>query len=341
MDTTKHDENGPIRAILEGLKPVARKGTARGAIVDYCHQNRIDERDAWEYLAREETDAEIREIFERSAVLFVKASDIINDGAPIPGIETDQVREVFSGLISIGDEIRHVHLGQRRPETVIHLRDQSLKPEARDGIHEVMRRLARRIMSIPWDRFGFTPTIIGASSIFAPPGRDQEIGAWIREHDHGVKLETAPLEYDSVMCSVILDEATLFDSPTPGQKIPAPESVLDSPHDQPSAPRAEVMHGISNAFEPWFDTDDETLSYIIIHHKLPPGHNRATYRGKSKADAVRFANAIGITIEQWNALFTTCDGESIKRNALQKGLYIDQDRNSGIYIPLREYELLK
>jgi hypothetical protein len=335
---------GPKDAVLEHLKRNARELSYRSDMSSFCLENGIDERDAWEYLSEAEIDdehkAEIQERCKRSAVLFIRASDMIEDG-PIPGMTIDQVRGLFQVITAIGDEVRGEHVGRLRPGTAIHLQDRGIRPDMVNEISEALSRLCRHIKHrIPWELFGYVPAPDDPSSIMAPISPDDHVEAWISEHDPGVNLETQPGRYEHVMCDVIFTESVLFDSWMIISKDRDRRSI-DTVQDQ------GIMHGIAKAFERWYCTDDATLTYIIRHHRLPDGHNRVMYQGKHKADAVRFWETIGMAPGEWNACFKTLDGKEIKTNALaRKGIdgkptLIDLDKNSGIYKPLREYGLIK
>lgn len=336
---------GPKEAVWEHLKANARQLSMCFDLDSLCQKYGIDERDAWEYLSTVEIDDEYKdEIHLRCkghAVLYIRASDMIEDG-PIPGMTIDQVRGLFQVITAIGDDVRGIHVGKLRPDTVIHhLPDRGIRPDLVDGISEIMSRLCRYIKHrIPWEMQGYVPAPDDPSSIMAPISPDDHVKAWISEHDPGVYLETRPGRYDLVMCNVIFTESVLFDSWRIISKDRSRRS-MDAVQDQ------GIMHGIANAFERWYCTDDATLTYIIRHHRLPEGHNRVMYQGKHKADAVRFWEAIGMAPGDWNACFKTLDGKEIKTNALaRKGIdgkptLIDLDKNSGIYKPLREYGLIK
>ena len=327
---------GPNEAVWEHLKRNARQLSIGDAMSSYCQNNGIDERDAWEHLSEAELDDEyMDEIHARckgKAVRYIRASDMIEDG-PIPGMTIDQVRGLFQVITAIGDDVRGVHVGRLRPDTVIaHLQDRGIRPDLVNGISEVMARLCRYIKHrIPWDLFGYVPATDDPSSIMAPIAPDDHVEAWISEHDPGVNLETRPGRYEHVMCDVIFTEAVSLDS----------WMAIRKDRDRRSRDAVQgIMPGIAKAFERWYCTDDATLSYIIRHHILPEGQNRVSYRGPAP-DAVRFWRAIGMTPGEWNACFLPTDGREIKSNALGKGLYKDEDKDSGIYVPLSEFGLLK
>lgn len=326
---------GPKEAVWEHLKANARQLSMCFDLDSLCQKYGIDERDAWEYLSTVEIDDEYKdEIHLRCkghAVLYIRASDMIEDG-PIPGMTIDQVRGLFQVITAIGDDVRGVHVGRLRPDTVIpHLQDRGIRPDLVNGISETMSRLCRYIKHrIPWELFGYVPATDDPSSIMAPITPDDHVEAWISEHDTGVYLETRPGRYDLVMCNVIFTESVLFDS----WMISKDRRSTDAVQDQ------GIMHGIAKAFERWYCTDDATLSYIIRHHILPEGQNRVSYRGPAP-DAVRFWKEIGMAPKEWNACFKAGDGKPIKSNALGKDLYKDEDKDSGIYKPLSEFGLLK
>lgn len=341
----KNEHKGPKEAVWEHLKTNARQLSLCSDLDSICQQYGIDERDAWEFLSTTEIDDEykdkIHEMCKWKADRYIRASDMIEDG-PIPGMTIDQVRGLFKVITAIGDDVRGVHVGRLRPDTVIpHLQDRGIRPDLVNGISETMSRLCRYIKHrIPWELFGYIPATDDPSSIMAPIAPDDHVEAWISEHDTGVSLETRPGRYEHVMCNVIFTESVLFDS----------WLVISKDQDRRSRDAVQdqgIMHGIANAFEKWFATDDATLTYIIRHHCLPDGHNKVSYRGRFKSDAVRFADVVGMSLGELNACFLSPDGKEFKRNALaKKGIsgapnYKDKDKNSGIYVPLRQFGLLK
>ena len=203
-------------------------------------------------------------------------------------------------------------------------------------ISEIMTRLCRYIKHrIPWDLDGYIPAPNDPSSIMAPIDPDVHIESWIREHEFWVLLETKPGRYESAKCTVIFDETASLVSRTRAIALPHPQASEG------------VMDGIAKAFENWFETDDRTLTCIIRHHRLPEGQNRVSYRGRFKADAVRFADAVGMSLGELNACFIAPDGKDFKRNALaKKGIsgapnYKDKYKDSGIYVPLQEFGILE
>lgn len=328
----KNTIKGHKKAVLEHLAKNARQLLTAYDLSDFCLENGIDERDAWEYLStaeiHDEYKAEIHRKCEWKVKTHIRASDIYDDG-PAPGMTIDQVRQLFETIAIIAEQVRGVHVGKLRPGTVIHLRDRDLRPELVNEISEVMSRLCQYIKHrIPWDVHGYGTAPDNPSSIFVPVSPDDQVETWIRDNDPGVYLETRPRHYEYVMCAVIFDETASLVSRTRAVEIP-------------QVPASEaVMDGIANAFEKWFATDDATLTYIIRHHCLPDGHNRVLYRGPAP-DAVRFWKVVHMTPGEWNACFMTIEGKEIKSNALGQSLYKDEDKDSGIYLPLREFGLLE
>lgn len=328
----KNKHIDPKDPFWEHLRDLAREYPVRTLYFSTCQENGIDERDALMFLSTVKFDDEntdkIQAMYKWRAETFIPASAMIEDG-PDPGMTIDQVRGLFQVITAIADDVRGVHVGRLRPSTVIHLRDRDIRPDLVNNVSEVMSRLCRYIKHhIPWEMQGYVPAPDDPSSIMAPISPDDHIEAWIREHDPGVCLETRPGHYESAMCAVIFDETALLVSRTRAiepPQVPASETVMD---------------GIANAFEKWFATDDATLTYIIRHRCLPDGHNRVLYRGPAP-DAVRFWKAVHMTPGEWNACFMTADRRAIKDNALGKDLYKDTDKNSGIYVPLREFGLLE
>lgn len=336
----KNEHKGHKKAVLEHLARNARQLSTAYDLSDFCRENGIDEREAWEYLSTAEINDEYRDEIRRRCEWKVKThirpSDIFDDG-PTPGMAIDQVRQLFETVAIIAENVRGVHVGRLRPDAITHLRDKGIRPELVNEISEVMSRLCQYIKHrIPWDVHGYGTAPDNPSSIFAPISPDDQVETWIRAHDPGVYLETRPGRYEHVMCAVIFDETALI--------VPRPRTV-EAP--QVQASDETIMHGIAKAFERWYCTDDATLTYIIRHHRLPDGHNRVMYQGKHKADAVRFWEAIGMAPGDWNACFKTLDGKEIKPNALARkgidGAPILKDiyKDGGIYVPLREFGLLE
>ena len=327
----KNEHKGPKEAVWEHLKANARQLSSAYDLSDFCRENGIDERDAWEYLSTVEIDDEykdkIRRRCEWKAKTHIRASDIYADG-PGPGMAIDQVRGLFQVITSIAEDVRGVHVGKLRPGTVIHLQDRGIRPELVNEISEVMSRLCRYIKHrIPWEMQGYVPAPDDPSSIMAPISPDDHIETWIRDNDPGVYLETRPGQYEWAMCAVIFDETASLSRTRAIEipQVPASEAVMD---------------GIAKAFEKWYDTDDATLTYIIRHHCLPDGHNKVSYRGPAP-DAVRFWKTVHMTPGEWNGCFMPDGGRGpIKSNALGVGLDIDKYKVRGIYIPLREFGLL-
>jgi len=328
---------GPSGAKWDGLERIAMRGLAPGAISSYCEQNGLDEKEAWVHLSEVDPDEEVRARLSAHASTYIRAKDIIDQGE-IPGIAPDQVRQLFRILAEIGSDVRGAHFGRIPFDEISHIQHRGIAPAMFDGCLEILGRLSSHVLdAIPWDRWGFVEAKETPDSIRLSISRERQIEAWLREHQPGVALEIAPGRYGSVDCAVILDETDNLDA-----WIHPPVKMA-----RPEPPGPEIYPGIAVGFARWYDTDDATLSYIVREHRLPPGHNRVSYRGRNKADAVRFWESISMTPQQWNDCFCTRDGKPIRSNAKpSKGLdgkpiQIDQDKNSGIYIPLKTFGLLK
>lgn len=339
MGNNTNENKGQKEAVFEELKRNPRHYSTNNRMRIYCQEKAIDELDGWEYLSRVDIDDDykddIQAICKREAVTFIRASYLFNDG-PIPGIGIDQARNIFQVLKLIGDETAKVHVYRSDPGTIVHLVDRGLRPEMVKGISILLERLCQYIKhSISWDLCGYLPAKEDPSSILVPIDQDSHIERWLRDINPGVKLEIHPGQYESVQCTVIFDETALLVYKTRAVALP----------DLQASER--VMDGIAKAFEHWFETDDRTLTCIIRQHKLPEHQNRVSYRGRFKADAVRFANAVGMTLGELNACFIASDGKEFKRNALaKKGIsgspnFKDEYKDSGIYVPLREFGILE
>lgn len=368
MDKENIVIDGPKEAQWETLKEFTAHCPSPGEIIEYCRQNGLNERSAWMYLATVEDDQDRRETCRKFIARYIPASAIL-EGCPVEGVIANHVYQLCHSLAGVTRDMELVDRGYLSRDEIGHIHG-GIKPSMYNQVSEVMRRIvlmADRIIKAEYiDNIYIEPTEDEAASIFMADDPNLDcVGYWDYLDDASVFLEIGPGEYAQVRCRDIHDEAEFFglDASTitdkemprshdiePEKKMPIPGND-DFSHPDPQQKKMPIP-GIAKEMDAWIcGADDDTLSYVIHHHKLPAGHGRMIWNvgpSGNKSDAVRFWRALGMTPKEWNECFATTDGTPIKANAfkashVKKSIDYNFENGKayqGIYEPLYEHDLI-
>lgn len=336
------DQEGHKKNDLKALREMLGKHLQPDKIAEICHLCGIDERDAFRFLAKNETGP-IGKAYEMCYKMRIPASMILKDES-VPGVEDDRVRRVFGVIQGRVEPYENEWISYDEAT-----RWPTIKPELLPAYQEITRRLVQATRQAVIDAYLLADNLIyDRTSDFVLPTPEEMADALINDPDEmrdglGVFLELEHGEYKHVPCKLIFDMAKSLEA---GRDQVAPETNnhMEDEASTPTSPDTG-MHGIASAFSPWIHgADDKTLAYIIKHHALPPGVGMLTFVGNGN-DAKRFWTNVGMQPKEFNK----CFGTKYKSNSGHAG-QLDYDAKpdngkqavyKGMYIPLHQFGLIK